>query len=200
MPYPDYGALLPAEALFEEPKAYAGVLKAEALKRASYLSSMDQFYSELTESTRRFEKQYTLAEREVVFGEEEAVWQRGFAEKALESKEHLAEAELDLEEALGGRKLDIAERQMLLGEKGLTEASYWASREERGGMTEEEEFGAATDFLKEMFGAPTGAPTATELYTPTRDYLRETEVTLPTHPSEEYPGGWLAWLDETYPS
>jgi hypothetical protein len=70
MAYPDYGAFLPTEALYTEPGAYSGVLKGEALKRASYLSDMDRFYEELKESSERFEKQYALTERELDFTED----------------------------------------------------------------------------------------------------------------------------------
>lgn len=87
MPYTDYGAFLPTEALYTEPGAYAGVLKGEALKRASYLSEMDRFHEELRESSERFEKQYTLAERELGFTEEQALWEREFTEEQAAKKE-----------------------------------------------------------------------------------------------------------------
>ena len=87
MPYQDYGAFLPTEALFTEPGAYAGVLKGEALKRASYLSEMDRFHEELRESSERFEKQYTLAEKELGFTEEQALWEREFTEEQALKKE-----------------------------------------------------------------------------------------------------------------
>jgi len=138
MPSPDYGAFLPTESLFSEPSAYAGVLKGEALKRASYLSSMDQFYKELDESTRRFEKQYTLAEKEFEwtkeFTEEQAEWEREYKTSALEQEKYLRE------------------REIALGRSTLRAQTTTQREAERGAMTEEEEFSASTKFLKELVG------------------------------------------------
>ena len=151
MAYPDHGALLPTEALFTEPSAYTGVLKGEALKRASYLSSMDQFYAELEQASKQFEKQYSLAEKEFEFGVEEAglerefrgeeaMWERGFKEEAL------------------GQKMDIARMQ----QAGIGEVSQWQydlgmekldferEKMERG-LTGEEKFEMASEFLGELY-------------------------------------------------
>jgi len=73
---------------YRSPNAYRDALKAEALKRASYLSSMDQFYAQLEEAQRQYNE--TLSFKEKVFSEE------------LDYKRWLAEEEIRLrEKALG---------------------------------------------------------------------------------------------------
>lgn len=148
MPYPEYGALLPTEALFTEPGGYSGVLRAEAQKRASYLSSMDQFYEELEEATRRFEKQYTLAERELEFGIEEAEWQREFKEEEAEWEREFKERTLETQTGL-------AEAELALGRRQLREVTGARREAGRGAMTEREEFREASKFIRELYGADT---------------------------------------------
>lgn len=58
----EIGMFLPPESAYGTPGAYSQSLRAEATKRASYLSQMDQFYSSLEESKRQFEE--TMAFRE----------------------------------------------------------------------------------------------------------------------------------------
>lgn len=50
----DIGMFLPAESNYKTPGAYDEALRAEASKRAQYLSLMDQFYEQLNESQRQF--------------------------------------------------------------------------------------------------------------------------------------------------
>ena len=52
----EIGMFLPAESAYETPGAFSQALRAEATKRASYLSQMDQFYAQLEESKRQFEE------------------------------------------------------------------------------------------------------------------------------------------------
>lgn len=149
MAYADYGALLPTEALFTEPGAYAGVLKGEALKRASYLSQMDSFYAELDESKRRFDKEYSLAEREFEFESgqatrefdfmtEQAELDREFQTKAFETQTELTREEIEASK-LGRGSLNV----------------LWEDRPEDdlGALSETEEFEMATSFLTELEGS-----------------------------------------------
>ena len=150
MAYPDYGALVPTEALYSEPGAYAGVLKGEALKRASYLSEMDRFYEELRESSERFEKQYTLAERELGFTEEQALWEREFAEEQAGKKEEFEKTRFTHEKAMAriGTEAQRAagEWQYELGKEQLE----FQREVEAKKMPEKEEWELASGFLKEM--------------------------------------------------
>ena len=52
----EIGMFSPAESAYGTPGAYSQSLRAEATKRAAYLSQMDQFYSSLEESKRQFEE------------------------------------------------------------------------------------------------------------------------------------------------
>ena len=56
MAYGDFQTFLPSESLYKEPGMALVAAKAEGAKRASYLSSMDQFYAELEEKTRQFDR------------------------------------------------------------------------------------------------------------------------------------------------
>jgi hypothetical protein len=55
MAYNDLAQFLPQEGGFKTPGQYDRMLKTEALKKAAYLSSMDQFYSQLEETMRQFD-------------------------------------------------------------------------------------------------------------------------------------------------
>ena len=147
MPYPDYGACLPTEALYTEPGAYAGVLKGEALKRASYLSEMDRFHEELRESSERFEKQYTLAEREIEFTEEQSLWEREFTEQQAEKKEEFEAARLKHEKALArigaGAQIGVAELQK---ELGMEQIEFQREVEEKK-IPEMEKWEIASEFI-----------------------------------------------------
>ena len=65
MAYGEFGGLLPRESAYGNPAAYLASAKAEATKRAGYLSQMDQFYAELEESTRRFDAQLAFSEKQL---------------------------------------------------------------------------------------------------------------------------------------
>jgi len=51
----DIGMFLPAESQYKAPGAYDEALRAEAYKRAMWLSSLDQYYEQLHESQRQFD-------------------------------------------------------------------------------------------------------------------------------------------------
>ena len=73
-----------SEGNYRTPNAYTDALKAEALKRASYLSSMDQFYAQLEEAQRQYNE--TLSFKEQVFSEE-MDYKRWLAEEEIRLKE-----------------------------------------------------------------------------------------------------------------
>ena len=58
----EIGMFLPPESAYGTPGAYSQSLRAEATKRAAYLSQMDQFYSSLEESKRQFEETMSFRE------------------------------------------------------------------------------------------------------------------------------------------
>jgi len=162
MAYPNYGAFLPAEALYTEPGAYSGVLKGEALKRASYLSEMDRFYEELEESSRQFEKQYSLAERELDFSEEQSLWEREFTEGQAEKQEGLEEKRFAHEKSLANIS---ATAQRSAGkwqyELGLKQLEFQKDVEEKK-LSEREEWDIASGFLKQTMSKGTSRVPLTE--------------------------------------
>lgn len=152
MAYPDYGAFLPTEALYAEPGAYSGVLRGEALKRASYLSEMDRFHEELRESSERFEKQYTLAERELEFTEEQALWEREFTEEQAGKKEEFEKSRIAHETSLA--RMDItAQREAgkWQYELGMEQLEFQREIEEKK-LPEKEEWEIASGYLRELGG------------------------------------------------
>lgn len=79
----EIGMFLPAESAYGTPGAFSQALRAEATKRAAYLSEMDQFYASLEESKRQFEETMT------------------FREESWEDEMGLRRGQLDLQRRLG---------------------------------------------------------------------------------------------------
>ena len=73
MAYGDIGAFTPAESTYSRPGMYGDALRAEAAKRANYLSQMDQFYAQLEESQRQFDEMLEFKESQ---WEEELAFRR----------------------------------------------------------------------------------------------------------------------------
>jgi len=113
----DYGFFGPTEAAYADPGAYGTAIRGEALKKAEYLSKMDQFYAELEEVTREFEK--TLS----------------FKEKTLASEEKRFEESLGWEKEKFGETLDW-EKERFGEEFGLKTKEFEWEKERFG-----EEFG-----------------------------------------------------------
>lgn len=131
MAYGDYGSLLPGQATYRGPGQQFEVDRQAALQKGSYLSSMDQFYEQLEESTRQFDLSYGLQERQVSLAEEHDVWSKDVAYQGLE----LQGEQLQLQEELGWGQinaqynttsqqgdyqtgmLDLAEREFALKEQ-----------------------------------------------------------------------------------
>jgi len=127
---------MPAPSQFGLPGQYDDLLRGEALKSASYLSSMDQFYANLDEAQRQFDE--TLA-----FKTETRGLELGF------SREQLAETtrEFDLNLGLGERTLEEKTREFDLG-FGLEEERFGLEEElGRGGLElQKEELAAQKDY------------------------------------------------------
>jgi len=121
----EVGMFLPAESAYGTPGAFSQALRAEATKRAAYLSEMDQFYASLEESKRQFEETMTFREES---WEEEMGLRRG--QLALQRKLGLGQLLLGMFQAKTGR---IAARRTGRGE-GL-----YLGRDEK------------LDFLKKMW-------------------------------------------------
>ena len=103
------GSFLPSETAYKDPNRFKDVLRAEGSKRASYLSSMDQYYAQLNEATRQFDLTLGFKQEEL---EAEKVWR---TEDIAVKREGIA-AEVDwrgeaLEAEVAWRGEDIAVRR-----------------------------------------------------------------------------------------
>ena len=109
MSYSDLGVLLPTESQYGNPQAYTESIRAESNKQATYLSNMDQFYTQLDESKRQFEAQYAARTKEFE-------WTASFNEKQLAESSRLQEA-----------KLAEQKRQFEASQKAIGEQFSWTS-------------------------------------------------------------------------
>ena len=94
----EVGMFLPAESAYGTPGAYSQSLRAEATKRARYLSEMDQFYSSLEESKRQFEE--TMSFREESWEDEMGLKR---SELALQRRLGIGQLLLGMFQAKSGR-------------------------------------------------------------------------------------------------
>ena len=115
---------LPAESAYGTPGAYSQALRAEATKRATYLSQMDQFYSQLEESQRQFDEMLS------------------FKEESWEDQMGLRRSEIDAQ-----RKLGLG--QLLLGMYQAKSQRLAAMRS--GGTREIGGRDEKLDFMREMW-------------------------------------------------
>lgn len=97
----DVGMFNPAESNYMTPGAYGETLKADALKRANYLAMMDQFYEQLDETKREFDK--TLGFKEASLAQEKWI-----AEQNIE----FGKSELTLKGKLGWADIALRERAL----------------------------------------------------------------------------------------
>lgn len=122
MPYGG-GIFVPSETAYKDPNRFKDVLQAEGNKEASYLASMDQFYSQLDEAKRQFDVTAEMKDRQfeetVAFNREKLDWQS--EENALDrsSKENIAGMQADLL----GKQLDI-EGQKSAAASSLNERKF----------------------------------------------------------------------------
>lgn len=179
MAYGDLGFMAPREAYYTGPSRGVDAVKVEATKRASYLSSMDQFYAQLEEMERQFDIGTRLAEerqewteeygtRELDIREAVTAWEQEFREKEFEWQEEYGEATLEQQMALGKMQSEAqvttarlgAGTQRYVGRLGLkaTEMEYdW--KEEEAQMTKRflEDYFERQETGTEAFGTPTMA-------------------------------------------
>jgi len=115
----DVGLFLPAESQYKTPGAYDELLKAEATKRANYLSSMDQFYAQLEETTRQFNETLAFKETELSWEKERFGEELAFQEKELASEETYRSGLLGLEREKLAAQKDYWTSSLGLEEKKL---------------------------------------------------------------------------------
>lgn len=102
----EIGTFLPAESAYGTPGAYSQALRAEATKRANYLSQMDQFYAQLEESKRQFDESIRQFDETMAFRQES--WEKEFG---LSRKMGMANVLLGLIQAKNQRRASRPLRQ-----------------------------------------------------------------------------------------
>lgn len=153
----DTGVFMPAESSYTDPIASREALRAEGVKQAAYLSSMDQFYAELEEMKRQFSE--NLGYREDVLSFEREKFQ-----KTLEWDKAKSERGFELEE----RKLDIydrataadresdMEKRLALRESRFLQDYYKQAADTSAALTGR----VVSSFVKPPQGTPVAAPNA----------------------------------------
>lgn len=109
----DVGIFNPAESTFMRPGAYEDALRADALKRATYLSQMDMFYEQLDETKREFDATSAFKYAELAQNKWSTEQQIGLSREELVLKRELGQSDL----ALRTRAL---EEQTALGKEQLS--------------------------------------------------------------------------------
>lgn len=135
MAYGDFASLLPAEAYYTGPKGRMDVGRAEATKKAAYLSSMDQFYAQLEEMERQFDVTAGLQREAFEFETGERFeWEKEYGREELELK---------------GEDIEVRERVGLAGPRAASATAQWGYKlgmEELDWKREEAEM--TEDFLE----------------------------------------------------
>lgn len=160
MPNGEYGTFLPTEAAYTKPGAYSVAARTEATKRAAYLSSMDQFYAQLEEVTREFEKTFGLKEKEF-----------GLKEKELAGLEEFRGEELGLRKEELAATREWYQMQYTLGLRGIGQEREEAAgklalgKEQLKAKAKKEPAGVPLDWLsKQLQTRETSAAPITNVY------------------------------------
>lgn len=115
MPKRDYGIFTSAESAYSKPGDFERSVVGEATKQGSYLSSMDQFYTQLDEMTRQFGEKMDF-ERDKLRSEEKMQdemlgWYREQETGRLELSREQIQAQKYVAGKAGGGRSDTAMRQ-----------------------------------------------------------------------------------------
>jgi len=137
MPYRDFASLLPAEAYYTGPRGRVDAAKIEATKRATYLSSMDQFYAQLEEMERQFDITAGMKERELEFETGERFeWEKEIGRGELDLRREALEFEtgprFEWEKEYGTEELELRGEEIemkrevgLAGPRATRRAAQW---------------------------------------------------------------------------
>lgn len=124
----EYGTFTPTESAYTKPGAYKASVLAEATKRGSYLSAMDQFYAQLDQLEKQFEESLSFKRKQLASEEtrqenlldwyrEQEAGRLGLAQEQMQTQKYIA--------GMGTRKSDAELRR---------EAAMWnVEPEEKAG-------------------------------------------------------------------
>ena len=134
--YGDHIGVLSDESYYRGPGADIAIAKVEALKKSSYLSSMDQFYAQLEETRRQFDigadfqqQSLDIQESKVNLMEDQIAMQEMLGLKGLELEHDRFESELDFTQVIYDNYISAQEKDRIQESsadtiKGLISSMY----------------------------------------------------------------------------
>lgn len=181
MPYADYQKLLPSAGAFANPQDFQSFLQAQALQKSSYLSSMDQFYAQLDETSRQFNESLgiqkgKLSLEEKYFGLEEKKfdWEKEkFGEEFVFDKEKFAQdiglrkTELEQTKEYQTGTLELGKERLEIEEKGTGGMQFIGPT-----FAEQEQMDFLRDVWRDTQAQKTGAaPSSGQVTAPQGTYV-----------------------------
>lgn len=175
MPNGDYGIFTPTETAYIKPGTYETAVRAEATKRGTYLSQMDQFYAELETMEKQFGEKLAFEEKRLASEERRAG-------ELLEWYGEQETGRLGLErERIGAQKYLGRLGARGAGREAVTGGAFepYRTTSELRGEEEPISMDWLTEQMQRMFptaGAETTGPSAWEEYSAASDvYQRSLE-------------------------
>lgn len=135
---PGLGLFLPSETAYKDPNRFRDVLEAEATKEAKYLSDMDQFYAQLGESIREFDKTSEMKDRQfeesLAFDKDKLEWQseENSLERSLKRWQTSEQIGLGYEEVGAKREATAMEADYRFGTLELEKKKFAQDQSESG--------------------------------------------------------------------
>lgn len=123
----DFEQFTPAESLYTTPGAADERARQSVIKRAIYLSQMDQFYEELEETQRQFNKTYKLQERAADLAEKEQSDVSAFRKEQLAMQKELGKKGLTLQAQQLRQQYELGLGGLAVQYRGQTVASQAAT-------------------------------------------------------------------------
>jgi hypothetical protein len=167
----EIGLFNPAESTYMRPGAYDDALRANALKQASYLSAMDQFYGQLDETIREFNATLSFKEAELAQIKGLTESQIGLSKQQLEINQEQYKSDLALrQQALKAQT--AYQTGMLKVEQNKVNLASWAYQDQKSSSSNESDStNKALEFVAKYLpggsmyrGAPgSGASTGTSV-------------------------------------
>lgn len=144
------GLFLPSETAYKDPNVFRNVLEAEGLKRANYLSQMDQFYAQLEESKRQFDLGLSFQEKQL-----EAQKEHWSQQLAL-GREQLAEQSKHWRDELSYLRDQRGTDERLQRQQFNLQKKMWEFKEDQSRRAEDL-LRSQTSVLSQLAGALSGS-------------------------------------------
>lgn len=155
--------LKPSSQYYTTPGGATEAAKIHAVKEATFLSQMDQFYTSLEETKREFDLAF---EQRGLFHTEDLAFQR---------------EQLEVQEEYGTRSLDLKEREISRRYAGPTQQEFDLAK--RGMTLQEKESKTLRTTYENVFGLPPGRGELTPGTVPLGEHLAPERTAYSTAPS-----------------